>query len=81
MFGYWIAHVTYGYSAIDWHRERIDNSWALALAMGGLVLAVYFCYSLHGVTLARASINLKLFGSFCPNSLQQFDVLRDTAFI
>ena len=51
MFGYWIAHVTYGYSAIDWHRERIDNSWALALAMGGLVLAVYFCYSLHGVTL------------------------------
>ena len=53
---------------------------ALALAMGGLVLAVYFCYSLHG-TLARASINLKPFGSFCPNSLQQFDVLRDTAFI
>ena len=46
--------MTYGYSAIDWHRERIDNSWALALAMGGLVLAVYFCYSLHGVTLTLA---------------------------
>ena len=58
MFGYWIARVTYGFSAIDWHREWIDNSWALTLAMGGggggLVLAVYFCYSLPGVTLSVA---------------------------
>ena len=47
----------------------------------------FFVYTQKGFHLERIpinkelSINLKPFGSFCPNSLQQFDVLRDTAFI